>query len=83
MLKEITTSMIMTTFLLQCKFLRELRQLHLILMMDLDDLLVRRNLSIGLSLVLRISVTLVPIMFGSQVRMVVWRDLISGLFDGV
>ena len=76
-------TMIMTVFLPQFKFPRELHQLYQILIMDLVGLHVRRNLLIGLFLGQIIFETLFPIMFGSRVRMVGWRDLISGPFDGV
>jgi hypothetical protein len=78
-----TPTMMMTVFLPQFKFLRELHQLHHILMLDLVGLHVRRNLLIGLFLGQITFETLVPIMFGSRVRMVGWRDLISGHFDEV
>jgi len=71
-LEETTTSvMMMTIFLPQSKFLREPHRMHLILLMDLVGPHVRRNLLIGMSLVRITSVTLVPIMFGSWVRVVV------------
>jgi hypothetical protein len=62
--------MMMTVFLPQSKFLRELHQLHQILFMDLVGPHVRRNLLIGLFLGRITFETLFPIMFGSRVQMV-------------
>jgi hypothetical protein len=83
-LGETTTSiMMMTVFLLQSKLLRELHRTHLILLMVLVGLHVRRNPWIGMSLGPTTFATLVPTMFGKLVRVVVWQSLISGPSDGV